>query len=368
VLAAAADLERQDLAGLGKGTAHGYRAVVRPGAGRHTVCVYAINNAAGVNPLIGCRVVNMASLPIGSVDRVAQSGDGISVQGWALDPDSPASLPVHLYVDGRFAREFDANGSRGDIARVYPGYGDAHGFSGRVDAKPGRHSVCVYGIDIRPGSNRMIGCRTVVVASNPYGTVDTTRPVAGDLQVSGWSIDPSTSASIDAHVIVDGRFAAATSASDARGDLARLGMGLDHGFNVHIPIGGGTHKVCAYGMNVGAGVNGLLACRAVSVPSNPIGHLDSAAGSPLRVRGWALDPNTGDSIAVRILVDGEVVQTTTAADTRPDLAPYYPGFGTAHGFSVNVNVGAGAHRVCAVAENVGAGTDQLIGCQNTASS
>ena len=38
-------------------------------------------------------------LPYGSVDRIEAVDGGVSVYGWAIDPDQVASIPVHIYVD-----------------------------------------------------------------------------------------------------------------------------------------------------------------------------------------------------------------------------------------------------------------------------
>jgi hypothetical protein len=69
---------------------------------------------------------------------------------------------------------------------------------------------------------------------------------------------------------------------------------------------------------------------------------------------------------VRILVDGGVAATVTADDNRPDLAPYYPRFGTRHGYSTSVSLSPGKHNVCAVAVNTRAGSDRLLGCRTIA--
>jgi hypothetical protein len=177
-------------------------------------------------------------------------------------------------------------------------------------------------------------------------------------------IDPSTAAPIDGHLYLDGRFVEQIEASDDRPDLARFGYGNDHGFDLQIPVDGGNHQVCLFGINVGVGESPLLRCLNVSVASDPVGSLDGAAGDPVSVMGWAIDPNTKDPINVKIMVDGSTTKSVLANNSRPDLAPYYPAFGTSHGFNTSVTVNDGTHQVCAIAVNDGSGADRLLSCRS----
>ena len=53
--------------------------------------------------------------------------------GWAFDPDTSASIPVHVYVDGS-GYVLTASGDRPDVGSFFPGYGNAHGYIGVVPA------------------------------------------------------------------------------------------------------------------------------------------------------------------------------------------------------------------------------------------
>ena len=103
-----ADGSRPDVAAAfpGYGPAHGYSATLPASPGAHQVCVYGINSGPGGNTLLGCRtVVVPGGSPVGSLD-VARlvPGVGVTVGGWALDPDTASSIAVHVYVDGRARR------------------------------------------------------------------------------------------------------------------------------------------------------------------------------------------------------------------------------------------------------------------------
>jgi hypothetical protein len=91
-----------------------------------------------------------------------------------------------------------------------------------------------------------------------------------------------------------------------------------------------------------------------------VGSFDVASASTgrIRVSGWAIDPDTTDSIAVHVYVDATATPFL-AANIRPDLELASPGYGIAHGFDVEVAAGRGTHQVCVYAIN------NLLGAANT---
>jgi hypothetical protein len=145
----------------GYGSAHGFSFTVPATAGSRSVCLYAINVAAGSsNTLLGCRtVVVRGGSPVGSVDSVALSSGSVVAQGWALDFDTDAPVAVHVYVNGRFTTQTLANLTRTDVARLHPGYSAARGW--RVTAPAVRGAdVCVYAVNASgAGGNTLLGCR-----------------------------------------------------------------------------------------------------------------------------------------------------------------------------------------------------------------
>ena len=52
---------------------------------------------------------------------------------------------------------------RGDVAAVYPGVGDLHGFNYTVTKPLGVYSVCVHAVNQGWGADRLIGCQTATV-------------------------------------------------------------------------------------------------------------------------------------------------------------------------------------------------------------
>ncbi|AXH36802.1 hypothetical protein DVJ78_16520 [Humibacter sp. BT305] len=150
----------------GYGSAHGYTASVPASAGKHTVCAYGVNwPSSNDNTKLGCSTVTVASTaPFGSFDSAVRSAGGVSVTGWAIDPDTKDPIDVVFFVDDRWTSSTKASGSRTDVAAVYPAYGSAHGFSALVPASPGTHRVCAYAVNV-PASNDnpQLGCATITV-------------------------------------------------------------------------------------------------------------------------------------------------------------------------------------------------------------
>jgi hypothetical protein len=246
------------------GATHGFDAVVPGPPGRQQLAVYAINDS-GPNKLVAARSVDVLSgSPLGSVD-VVQAGPGtIRVAGWVLDPDTSGPIQAHVYLDG-VGTPVVADIPRPDVGAAFPGYGAVHGFDVTLPAVAGWRQVCVYGIDVGPGDNKLLGCRMVLVGGDPFGAVDVASVTGGILTVSGWAIDPDTAAPIGVHVYIDGAGRAIT-ANASRPDLAAAfpAYGPSHGFSASFGVGPGTHQVCIYAIDEGLGENRLLACRTVT--------------------------------------------------------------------------------------------------------
>jgi hypothetical protein len=147
----------------GYGPNHGFAATLGATGGRHTVCAYGINVGVGANTLLGCRVVTVPSgSPIGSLDSVVRDPGGtVTVSGWAIDPDSIGPVQVHIYLDGAVLA-VTADGTRPDVDFAFPAYAPNHGYRAVLGAGPGSHTVCAYAINVGQGSNRALGCRTVL--------------------------------------------------------------------------------------------------------------------------------------------------------------------------------------------------------------
>ncbi|MDY7526663.1 hypothetical protein [Cryobacterium sp. 10C2] len=375
-----ADNARADIGNAypGFGSAHGFSATVPVvSSGNHTICAYAINVGRGSTIQLGCLVVAArGGSPVGMLEGVSTSVGSVTASGWAIDPDTAASIAVHVYVDAVGVPVL-ANGTRTDVGAANPGYGNAHGYSATVSTGPGSHSVCAYGINVANGSNTQLGCQTVNVLGEqgraPTGVLETVRAVTGGIGVTGWALDPDTASSIAVHVYVDG-VGTAYVANKARPDVgaAYVGYGDNHGFAETVAASPGSHSVCAYGINAGPGPNTLIRCTTVTVPGAtgivelgraPFGSLEAVqvVAGGVQASGWAIDPDTASPIAVHVYVDGTGV-AFVADKIRTDVGAAYSGYGNNHGFSETVAAAAGSHRVCVYGINSGSGVNTQIGC------
>ena len=107
----------------------------------------------------------MGDAPFGYVDRVdvEPGAQSVVVQGWAIDAQTADPISVHVYVNGVLRNGAVADRSRVDVGAAYPSFGDRHGYAVSVPARAGINIVCVYGINVGAGSNRLIGCHDVSV-------------------------------------------------------------------------------------------------------------------------------------------------------------------------------------------------------------
>jgi hypothetical protein len=266
-----ADRPRPDVAAAipGYGELHGYETNL-PGlrGGPHEVCVYAINVGphGDINPRIGCRTVQVVGNPFGNIDAFRMGPGGVFVEGWAIDPDTSGPIGVHAYVDGKWGGLGTTDRTRSDVLAAYPWWGSSRGYRVLVPLTAGRHTVCVYGINVGWGThNPQLACRTAELPDGtPRGSFDGMARVAGGVRVTGWSIDPSTANPVQMHVYVNGRWGGQFTANAHRPDVgaAYPGFGDNHGFDATLNVGSAAATVCIYAINVGPGAtNPLVGCR-----------------------------------------------------------------------------------------------------------
>ena len=162
--AVTANSNRPDIGGglPAYGPAHGFVADLPAPGGAVTVCAYGINVGVGTHTLLGCRSTTVPTgSPIGVIDALTRSGANVTGSGWVFDPDTAASIPVHVYVNG-VGYAVTANGNRPDFAGTMPLYGAAHGYSFTLPVAASPATVCIYGIESAgSGRNVLLGCRTI---------------------------------------------------------------------------------------------------------------------------------------------------------------------------------------------------------------
>lgn len=356
--------------------------------GWHQICVYGENVGYGTaNTLLGCRGLLVDNNPFGNLESidVDPATGTATVKGWAIDPNTSAPIGMHVYVDGAFRAAATADLDRPDVGAAFPGRGSAHGFLIPLGAfGDGDHQVCVYGLNTLAGTaNALVGCRTVAVSRRPFGNLELVAPESpvtpgSRVDLRGWAIDPDTTAPVAIHVYVDGVGAGVLTADVDRPDVGAAfpPAGPAHGFAGSVAVPGhGSHGVCVYAINQGAGAgNVLLGCRTVVMDRNPFGNTDGLDGYENAVdgpdwylRGWAIDPDSTGAVVVHVYRDGRIAGMATTSFFRGDIAAVWPAYGTAREWRFDLgytgNQDPGWHELCAYAINQGPGsTNVLLGC------
>lgn len=327
-----------------------------------------------------------ADNPIGNWEGASANDLNATFSGWALDPNDPAAgIQVDVYDTGPRgvrAQRVTAGDPRPDVNAVLGVPGD-HGFAGRIALVGGGiHRICLYAINVGAGdTNPTLGCREVAVQDSPIGVLDTVTLAGFTLTVAGWAVDSDQRRRPAAIHVYDTRADGSVTGyvlpgpAVARPDVAAAypGVGPNQGFRNTIRVtGGGSHRACAYAINVDGGGNSLLGCRNYATPL-PLGSLDevTAAGpGAVRVRGWSADPDVpGRSIQNHVYVIGPDGVTRGHAGilgnrNRPDVAAVFPALGAKHGFMATVPAPSGVSTVCAFAISVRApATNPSIGCR-----
>lgn len=187
------------------------------------------------------------------------------------------------------------------------------------------------------------------------GNVESATDAGASLRVVGWALDYDTSVPIQVHVYLDGQPAGVGTAGVSRPDVANLypGMGPNHGFDLIVPAGPGSHRVDVYAIGVGPNPTNVLIGSVAAAVTSPFGALDSltTTKSTVRVTGWAIDPDTTSPIPVHAYVDGAFAGVFTANLSRPDVGAAFPAFGNNHGYDLTIPVSGGNHVISVYAIN-----------------
>ncbi|UZN01922.1 N-acetylmuramoyl-L-alanine amidase [Cellulomonas sp. S1-8] len=330
-------------------------------------------NLYNLLPYLRTRVAELANAavdvsPRGVWDAVTTGSGSFTVTGWALDPQTPDPIVVEVWTAGVPSTVL-ADLSRPDVAAVYPGLGDRHGFRLEVPVAAGSWPVCLAAVNVADGTTVSLGCRTVTVRNAaPVGVVDAVAVSATGVVVTGWTLDPDSSASTQAHIYIGG-VGVAVAADLSRPDIAAVyGKGDRHGFRHERALPVGEHEVCTFGTDAGSGPATLLDCRRVVVGTPvprtpPVGAIDAltATNSTITVSGWTFDPDTPGPTQVHVYIDGVGV-ALPANRSRPDVAAAYQRDGRT-GYRHTADAAPGSHAVCVHGINTGQGNHTLLGCR-----
>ena len=304
----------------------------------------------------------------GNLDSVSTPDGGrTTLSGWAFDRRDSAPGQFAVTVNNQIVLRQRANVDRWDVAAAVGGPVRS-GFNASVRVPDGSSTVCAYAAEATYGALSPVGCTTVQSNTNPIGNLESVTKSNGTATLTGWTLDPDTKNPIDVHVYIDGAWATAATAQLRRDDVAAAypAAGNRHGFSITVPISEGPRQICAYAINVGAGTtNPVIGCRSVGYNPDPVGEFLIAArhqNSALLV-GWALDPDTTDTIGVLFFNNGRMAHLAGAMYPWDQLAGRFPSHGTNRLFFSLMPINRGRNDICAYALNVGPGNPAtFIGC------
>ena len=248
----------------GAGPNHGFDSVLPATPGSHQVCAYNASNAL----LLACKTVTVTSSPnaAGAVESGSIAINQVTIAGWAIDKRTSGPTSVRIEVDGVAATTM-ADLPDPAAAAAYPALGANHGFRYSAKASIGQHLVCVYGTD-----EVSLGCKLLTVPESAHGSFDSATVVNGGISLSGWALDLATpTASSYIWYTLDGVGGPALASAPlnwidtyfaqiAPYNIAHVSP--NHGFNVTVPAGLGTHQVCVW---ISGGSNIPLGCRTNTV-------------------------------------------------------------------------------------------------------
>jgi hypothetical protein len=372
-----ASLTRNDLARFYRsaGTRHGFRVSLGWKSGTHRVCVKAFNVGKGSarSAWISCRTLKIIYNPVGTVDSVIQVPGGLQITGWAFDPTSPrTTVRIALSVTGATAAVPAVTASttatgvsasasalkiskattvaslrRVALAKAHPEAGGNHGYSVKFAAPNGTYRVCATAKNLGKGVDTRLACKSVTLDFSPRGAITSLVQAPGGLTVSGWTLDPDSTAALSVNVVIDGKTVETTTANE---NGAKNGYSLTRTYHTTA----GAHTVCLYAYNVGQGSNKTVACQGITLDFNPTVQISSLAQtfngtSGIAVSGWAVDPDVSAAVTVNYSLDGSPAGSGTANGSGIDHS--------GHRYAVTLPVStAGLHTVCVAAINLSYGT------------
>jgi peptidoglycan hydrolase-like protein with peptidoglycan-binding domain len=206
---------------------------------------------------------------------------------------------------------------------------------------------------------------------NPIGAIDPPGYALGNLLVRGWALDLDTSAPVQVTATVDGGPPQSVTANLPHDGVRRdyPEWGDQHGYAFVLPVTVGSHTVCLTAVNAAQtpGTNTTLGCRTMTAQHSPVGALEvlTPGLGTVTVGGWALDPDTADTVTTGLTVDGVPSEQVLTTTSRPDIDARYPGMGDQHGVEAELALTEGTHRVCLTAANASGtpGQNAVVGCR-----
>jgi hypothetical protein len=154
--------------------------------GRHHVCVIARNVGRGHDVLFRCVTVTGRNNPVGAITGATHTPAGVTLTGWALDPNTATPVRVAIGVDG--GRPVGATAELPvTLPTAWQSYGPRHGFSVTVPTDRFAHKACVTVSNRGAGTDSALGCRTLpVIITAPSVPLNLTMGSTTSSITLGW--------------------------------------------------------------------------------------------------------------------------------------------------------------------------------------
>ncbi len=212
---------------------------------------------------------------IGGIFSVSPSDTGITVVGWAADPDSlDAPVTAYALLDGRrVLTKAITDEARPVIAKRH-GTGPTPGFTLEVPVPAGRHMVCIAVRNLGAGMDGVLRCISTPLGRalpanattwhDPHGKITNAWSGPRRIQFTGSAWDPDLRWRRTLVVLyVDGSPVATVPTHHTATPLVAH-AGYRSSYQITVPtLTPGTHTGCIWVVNVGWGSNDFQGCRTV---------------------------------------------------------------------------------------------------------
>ena len=217
-----------------------------------------------------------ANDPMGWVRSVSSTTSGLSLAGWAADPNQlTANVVVYAVLDGRSVLGQTVTSQRNPTVTSTFRTGATPGWVLSVAVPTGNHVVCVGFRNLGPGMDRIRRCiatplgravsTTESAAHNPVGAITGSWASRTAVRFAGWATDPDIRWRRSVVVLyIDGRPAQTVATFRTPSPRPSPATGVRSWYDIRAGVSVfGAHVGCIWVVNTGLGANSFLGCQTV---------------------------------------------------------------------------------------------------------